>query len=140
MMTERTKRTLCWFMLIVGSLMFLVFIGLHLWAFTTHHSELTDWFDVGAICSMAFGMLAVSVAPITKNEIDNGGKWTFLSIIIVTLAMLINIFEIENFTPAIVAVLAVGVVVLLIDCLLAYKWMQKVKALQKAQEEAENQE
>ena len=139
MMTERTKRTLYWFMLIGGSLMFLAFIGLHLWATTTNHPELTDWFDVGAVCSMAFGMLAVSMAPITKNAIENGGKWTFYSILIVTLAMLFNIFDIENFTPAIVAVLAVGVVVLLIDCLLAYKWMQKVKALQKEHEELENQ-
>lgn len=139
MMTERIKRTLYWFILIVGSLMFLVFIGLDLWASTTNHPELDDWFNVGMICSMAFGMLAVSVAPVTKNEIENGGKWTFYSILIVTLAMLINIFDIKNFTPAIVAVLAVGVVVLLIDCLLAYKWMQKVKALQKAREELENQ-
>lgn len=139
MMTERIKRTLYWFILIVGSLMFLVFIGLDLWASTTNHPELDDWFNVGMICSMAFGMLAVSVAPVTKNEIENGGKWTFYSILIVTLAILINIFDIKNFTPAIVAVLAVGVVVLLIDCLLAYKWMQKVKALQKEQEELENQ-
>ena len=139
MMTERTKRTLYWFMLIGGSLMFLVFIGLDLWASTTNHPELDDWFNVGIICSMAFEMLAVSVAPITQNEINNGGKWTFYCILILTLAMLINIFDIENFTPAIVAVLAVGVVVLLIDCLLAYKWMQKVKALQKEQEELENQ-
>ncbi len=139
MMTERIKRTLYWFILIVGSLMFLVFIGLDLWASTTNHPELDDWFNVGMICSMAFGMLAVSVAPVTKNEIENGGKWTFYSILIVTLAILINIFDIKNFTPAIVAVLAVGVVVLLIDCLLAYKWMQKVKALQKAREELENQ-
>ena len=139
MMTERTKRTLYWFMLIGGSLMFLVFIGLHLWATTTNHPELADWFDVGAVCSMAFEMLAVSVAPITKNEINNGAKWTFYGILILTIAMLINIFDIENFTPAIVAVLAVGVAVLLIDCLLAYKWMQKVKALQKEQEELENQ-
>ena len=139
MMTERTKRTLYWFMLIGGSLMFLVFIGLHLWATTTNHPELADWFDVGAVCSMAFGMLAVSVAPITKNEIENGGKWTFYSIIIVTLAMLFNIFDIEDFTPAIVAPLVVGVAVLLIDCLLAYKRTQRVKALQKEQEELENQ-
>ena len=139
MMTERTKRTLYWFMLIGGSLAFLVFIGLHLWATTTNHPELDDWFNVGIICSMAFGMLAVSVAPITKNEIENGGKWTFYSVLIVTIAMLINIFDIEKFTPAIVAALAVGVVVMLIDCLVAYKRMQRVKALQKAQEEAENQ-
>lgn len=139
MMTERTKRTLYWFMLIGGSLAFLVFIGLDLWASTTNHPELDDWFNVGIICSMAFELLAVSVAPITKNEIENGGKWTFYSVLILTLAMLINIFDIERFTPAIVAVLAVGVVVLLIDCLVAYKWMQRVKALQKAQEEAENQ-
>lgn len=139
MMTERTKRTLYWFMIIVGSLMFLVFIGLDLWASTTNHPELDDWFNVGIICSMAFELLAVSVAPITKNEINNGAKWTFYGILILTIAMLINIFDIENFTPAIVAVLAVGVAVLLIDCLLAYKWMQKVKALQKEQEELENQ-
>ena len=139
MMTERTKRTLYWFMLIVGSLAFLAFIGLDLWASTTNHPELDDWFNVGIICSMAFELLAVSVAPITKNEIENGGKWMFYCVLILTSAMLINIFDIENFTPAIVAVLAVGVVVLLIDCLLAYKWMQRVKALQKEQEELENQ-
>ena len=134
-MTDKTKKILCWGILILGLTIAMCF------AFAPWFVGDNDWFKVGMLAGEAVAVLALPLQPITDKMIEyaNGGGCSVVMALCLVSGGILEVFTIDHFTPGIIAALVASFSLLAVGCVLVYRWGNKIKALQKAADELKNQ-
>ena len=124
MMTDKTRKILTW---TLGS------IGLGIAIAATVYLLIFDessWTRIAMISGFAIALLGMVIAPISKKEIENESACDIFSTAIVWSILAGSwILCIDNFSPLVIAILICDIILLVVDCVLAYKKKEMAKTL-----------
>lgn len=124
-MNEKMKRIVGWALLIIGTAITLAAFVL------TYLNWNEDWCRTLMITGFAIGSLGMVLRPITQNEIVKGtARSTANSTYFCSILAASWFFMINHFTPAIIVVLFIDLILLIVGCFLAYKKKQQVTMLE----------
>ena len=133
MMNDKNEKTLYWTLLSIGAVILVT--GLICIIIDWNR----DWGLTAGITGYAIALLGLIFEPITPKAIETGtARNIFFTSILSTILACIWILLIDNFTPAIIAVIVLDVILLIVTCCLAYKKTQRAKALEAEFEKANN--
>ena len=135
MLTEKTNKTLYWILATIGVVVFFTAVFLH---FSYRDN---DWCQVGMATGIAIVLLGMFFEPITQKKLENGTAGNiFFVVVFFSIVAVFWIIEIHdyNLTLPMAIVSALVVILLIVDCWLAYKKRQRVKALEKELEQIES--
>jgi hypothetical protein len=95
-----------------------------------------DWTRLMMISGVPIAIIGDYFNSLTKDEDENGGCSWFIMLLVIILWM----FEIEHFTPKIIAGLVICCILGIVAFLLTLKRWKRFKTLEKEQKEKEDQE
>ena len=92
-----------------------------------------DWFKVGTLAGLAVAWLAVPLQPVTDKMIEyaNGGGCAVIVILCFSAGFISRVFSIDHFTPGIIAALVAVFALMAVECVIIYRWAEKIKSQQK---------
>ena len=135
MLTDRTNNALYWILATIGVVISFTAMFLH---FSYPDN---DWCQVGMTSGVAIALLGLVFEPITQKKLENrtAGNVFFLVVFfaIVAVFWIIEIHD-YNLTLPMAIVSALVIILLIIDCWLAYKKRQRIKVLEKELEQSES--
>ena len=135
MLTDRTNKALYWILATIGVVISFTAMFLH---FSYPDN---DWCQVGMTSGVAIALLGLVFEPITQKKLENrtAGNVFFLVVFfaIVAVFWIIEIHD-YNLTLPMAIVSALVIILLIIDCWLAYKKRQRIQVLEKELEQSES--
>ena len=135
MLTDRTNKALYWILATIGVVISFTTMFLH---FSYPDN---DWCQVGMTSGVAIALLGLVFEPITQKKLENrtAGNVFFLVVFfaIVAVFWIIEIHD-YNLTLPMAIVSALVIILLIIDCWLAYKKRQRIQVLEKELEQSES--
>ncbi|MBR4828220.1 MAG: hypothetical protein IKZ92_00240 [Muribaculaceae bacterium] len=133
MLTDKTKKMIYWTLTVLGCGM--TIIALVVLFINGNH----DWCRVTMITGISISLLGMVFEPITLEKIKKGrAENIFFLSVLWSIVSALWILLIDNFTPAIIAIVTIDVILLIVDCCLAYRKKQRVKAMEEELENANN--
>ena len=135
MLTDKTNKALYWILEAIGVVIYLAAMCLH-FSFPNN-----DWCQVGMASGVAVALLGFVFEPITQKKLENGTAGnTFFFVVFFSIVAVFWIIEIHdyNLTLPIAIASALVIILLVVDCWLAYKKRQRIKVLEKELEQGES--